>query len=245
MNNRWCIIATPRSGSNYLEEMLYLSICKQGNLTMKLGEILHRVIWSYSDSEGSAFKLDSLYDSMVRTNFRNDLLTKLESDTNIGAVVRVFVQAHHLPDIDYKNFIDNLKSLNFNFIHLTRNTSDSAISLSMAQNTGLWHRHIDGKHEVIDGNQNYANNPTIMNIPIPVVGSNYMDIKLHDYYNSKILKDLEHIIIRYENILEDCKSNNLLIEENTKIKKLYQTDYADLIENYEEIKTFYQNLING
>jgi len=246
MTNRWCILASPRTGSNYLEEMIYGNVAKQGNFSVKLGEMLHRSIWAYSDSEGSGFRLDSDYDSTVRKGFREDLFKKLESDPSMGATLRMFTQTHHMPEMDYKEFVKKLEILNFKFIHLTRNIFDSVISLCMAQNTGVWHRRINvNNDEIIDGNYNYAKNPTEMNIPITVVGANYIDMKLHEYYNNNLLKDLDHVSVKYENILEDCKSNNISVVENTAIKKLYQTDYRDLISNYSELEEFFKHITHG
>ena len=243
--DRWCIIATPRSGSNYLEEMLYLNIKDSGKFVMKLGEILHRVIWAYSDSEEEEFRADSLYNSTERINFRNKIFSKLESDTNARATIRLFVQEHHALQIDYKEFIKKLQSLNFKFIHLTRNSVDCAISLAMAENTGVWHRYTDQRNrEAIDGNKEYAKNPSPINIPLLEFGKSYLEIKFHDYYNKNILKDIDHITIRYENILEDCKANNIPITEKTTIKKLHNIDYKNLIVNYKELQTFYGQLIN-
>ncbi len=114
----------------------------------------------------------------------------------------------------------------------------------MAQNTGLWHRMTGpNNNEIIDGNQDYAKNPIPIEIPINVFGSNYLDIKFHEYYNNNLLKDLDHTLIRYENILEDCKSNNITVTERCFIKKLYQKDYRELITNYSELEDFYKNLL--
>ena len=246
MNNRWCIIASPRTGSNYLEEMIQGNIIKQGNFTVKLGEMLHRTIWAYSDSEGSFFRLESDYNSTIRKNFRDDLFKKLEDDPSMGASLRLFIQTHHMPEMDYKEFVKKLETLNFKFIHLTRNIFDSIISLSMAQNTGLWHKRIGPNNNiVIDGNQDYAKNPTTIHIPITVFGSNYIDMKYHDYYNTDLLKDLDYVSVKYENILEDCKSNSISVVEKTSIKKLYQTDYRDLIANYSELEEFFKHIKNG
>jgi LPS sulfotransferase NodH len=247
MDNRWCIIAVPRSGSNYLEEMLYQSILtRQSSLTMRLGEILHKNIWNYNDSNRAGFKLTADYDSIVRQKFRDTLMNDLEADPSIGAVIRVFAQSHHLPDLDYNEFLDKLQSLNFKFIHLTRNTFDSTVSLCMAQATNLWHRSVLASDvETYDGNADYGKNPTAINIPLTVIGANFIDTKLHNYYNKIILKDLDYVTVRYENLLEDCKTNEIPIKETTAIQKLYKQDYSELIENYHEISEFYKVIVDN
>jgi hypothetical protein len=238
----------PRSGSNYLEEMLYQSIAsQQSTLVMRLGEILHRIIWNYSDTEDAGFKLTADYNSIIRKKFRKDLMESLESDPTIGAVIRVFSQSHHLSDIDYSEFLNKLQSLNFKFIHLTRNFFDSTISLCMAQATNLWHRNINTntKVETIDGNIEYLMNPTKINIPLTVIGANFIDIKLTDYYNKENLKNFEYIKIRYESMLENCNTNKVPIVEKTSIKKLHDQSYSELIENYDEIQQFLEELKNN
>jgi hypothetical protein len=118
----------------------------------------------------------------------------------------------------------------------------------MAQATNLWHRSIqeNSKVEIIDGNAEYAKNPTKINIPLTVIGANFIDISLNDYYNKGNLKNLEFIKIRYESMLEDCNANKIPITEETAIKKLHDQSYSELIENYDEIERFYEGLnING
>jgi LPS sulfotransferase NodH len=246
MNNRWCIVGLPRTGSNYLEEMLFKSIMsQQSTLVVRLGEILHRTIWNYTDSADDGFRLVADHNSNLRKNFKNELINKMKSDPSIGAVVRVFSQTHHNLGIDYKDFLNTLHSLNFKFIHLIRNQFDSVISLSTAQHTNLWHRLIVNNAEIIDGNHIYAKNPTKINIPISLIATNFVEIKLHDYYNKENLKDFEYTGIRYENMLEDCRTNNVPIQEQTEIKKLYDQSYSELIENYDEIERFYKELTSN
>jgi hypothetical protein len=213
---------------------------------MRLGEILHRTIWGYSDSDSAAFRLEALYNSKLRTDFRKDLLEKLKNNPESGAVMRLFVQSHHLPDMDYKDFVDNLVTLGFKFINLTRDTFDSSVSLSMAQNTIVWHKKVYKNNLVeIDGDKAYASNPVAKDISISILGANYMDITYNKFYNKKILDNIDHVTVRYENILEDCKINNLPIEEKTNIKKLYDKDYSELITNYSELKHFYESMMKN
>lgn len=244
MNNRWCIIASPRTGSNYLEEMIYLNLCQQDMHVMRLGEILHRTIWAYADSDSAVFRLEALYNSKLRTDFRIDLFEKLKNNPENGAVMRLFVQTHHLPDMDYKEFVDSLVKLGFKFINLTRDIFDSSISLSMAQNAIVWHRKVYENNRVeIDGDKAYANNPSAMDISLSILGANYMDITYNKFFNNKILSNIDHAIVRYESILEDCKINNIPIEEKTNIKKLYDKNYSELVTNYSELKHFYQSML--
>jgi LPS sulfotransferase NodH len=246
MSNRWCIISSPRSGSNYLEEMIFLKVSSTGSYTILLGEILHRIIFAYRDSNLMSYKKDSEYNSIERIDFRNTIFSKLENDHNMGAVLRLFVQSHYLPDNDYQALVNKLKLLNFKFIHLTRELFDSAISLSMANLTSLWHRFSSTKlGEYVEGNKEYARNPKSINIPIYEFGKCYVDLSVTDYHNKNILKNLEYTTVRYETILADCKYNNIPIEERTDIKKLYTSNYSTLIENYSELENFYRHMKNG
>ena len=247
MHNRWCIISSPRSGSNYLEEMIFLRMLPTSSTnTIKLGEILHRIIFSYTDSALNGYRKDSEYNSIERIDFRNTLFSKLENDHNMGAVLRLFMQSHHLPDIDYQAFVNKLKLLNFKFIHLTRELFDSAISLSMANCSSLWHRYSSTTlGEYIEGNKEYARNPKPINIPIYEFSQSYVELLVTGYLNKNILKNLEYTTVRYETILADCEYNNIPIEERTNIKKLHTSNYSTLIENYSELENFYRHMKNG
>jgi len=245
MNNRWCIIAHPRTGSNYLEDMLFWNMHNQKKFTIRLGELMHRTIWSYADSTGYRFKKDVLYNTDVRKNFTQDLFSRLSINSEFGAVLRFFVQTHYMPDIDYKQVIDQLKSLNFKFIHLTRNMFDSTISLSMAQHTDVWHRREKNNKEVIDGNAEYATAPSIIELPLSLFGKTYMDLQFHQHYTAQLLKDLDYTTIRYENMIGDSIINSIPLDVNSKVKKTYGIAYKDIISNYKELETFYGQLSNG
>ena len=243
--DRWCIIAHPRTGSNYLEDMLYQNIHTQGKFVMRLGELMHHSIWSYDDSTGYHFKKDMLYNAEIRKSFTQDLLDRLSNNPEFGAVLRLFVQTHHLPDIDYNKLISQLISLNFKFIHLTRNMFDSTLSLSMAQHTNVWHRRKKGDWEVIDGNTEYATSPSIINLPLNLFGKNYMDLQLHQYYTFQLLKELDYIPVRYDYMINDSIINNIPLAVNSKVKKTYGIEYKDIISNYKELEKFYGQLTDG
>jgi hypothetical protein len=245
MNNRWCIIAHPRTGSNYLEDMLFWNMHNQKKFTIRLGELMHRTIWSYADSTGYLFKKDVLYNTDVRKKFTQDLFARLSINPEFGAVLRFFVQTHYMPDINYKLVIDQLKSLNFKFIHLTRNMFDSTISLSMAQHTDVWHRREKNNKEVIDGNAEYATAPSIIELPLSLFGKTYMDLQFHQHYTAQLLKDLDYTTIRYENMIGDSIINSIPLDVNSKVKKTYGIAYKDIISNYKELETFYGQLSNG
>jgi len=214
-------------------------------MVMILGELMHQSIWSYSDSTGVHFKKDVLYNSDIRKKFTQQIFNRLENNTEIGAVLRLFIQTHHISDLNYKDLINQLKFLNFKFIHLTRNIFNSTISLSMAQHTNLWHRRIKGEKEVIIGNIEYATSPTVVHLPLTLFGSTYMDLKYHHYYTSQLLQDLEYATISYENMIQDITSNDIPIEIDSTVKKTHNIEYKDIISNYKELQHFYGQLING
>ena len=108
MSNRWCIVAGARSGSTWLEEMIYRSFPNK-NYSMKLGEPLEHVT-NYLDSAGHnhapALNSDGFLelrrlenvvfkDNIEYVDYLVDVFNK--SDSRQSIVLKIFPQDWKLP----------------------------------------------------------------------------------------------------------------------------------------------------
>jgi hypothetical protein len=259
-NYRWCIIGGTRSGSTWLEEILWSSAKKLPN-NIKLGEfILPRIAGEFKLN----YRLDDnkhLVETDVEETFKDvdDFFEQrttmlFNCDTKQPISLRVFCQNWEYPDFSYIDFFKTLEKRNFTFLSLYRNLFDRTTSWYFMERTGRIHRWYDwwktqGALEVystVEGNlKPYA-------LPLE---KTYVDIS--DWsriflmaYNEEVArlemtKDLGCIEINYDRLILDCIKNKLPIYPKSSIKKTYNELYEDVIENYDEVKEAYFELVDS
>jgi len=109
----------------------------------------------------------------------------------------------------------------------------------MAQTTGLWHRQYTKV-----GLQNLGKDIKLASISnkvvldINVIENCIIDICKHDEAINEIMTKVgEHVYnVNYLTMDDDCETAGIPIVDKSPHVKTYDTDYADIIENYEEIK---------
>jgi hypothetical protein len=250
MFNRYCIIAGARSGSTWLEEMIYNGF--NTSYRIKLGEPLehsadyfkssghnHTVVLHdtgflrLSRLQNKIFEhkieyLDYLIDTIKSGNPRQDI------------VLKVFPQDWKYSEEDYIKFLTVLQDLGFQFINLHRKVTDRAISWQIMEQSKIVHRWDDGhklffsKHGGIDNNvKDLASKSIILD---PKVFIDYMNLtNAEDNLISRVSTQFNGINVNYETLVEDCIANSIPITTLTKVQKLYATPYKDSILNYNEI----------
>ena len=244
-NNRWCIVTTLRSGSNYLADILQENLLKDCSYVMHLGELCLPNNWGYQDSQNSELINFGRHDSVERIEFTNLLFDKLENDSKIGAVMRYLPPIQSF-ELEHIHILKKLQSLNFKFIKLNRNIFDKTISLSFASCVNLWHRIKTENGDVItgDGNSTYIDNIVPIDIPLLTFAYRFGEQKLQEYYGEMYLKNIEYITMTYETLHDDCQLNNINSQIFTPQQKLYDKPYESLISNYSAITEFYKRITN-
>lgn len=245
--NRWCILGSPRTGSNLLEEAIFLGMPKINNgLKIGLREYLGQDYHWYYDDSGEDHTYQHNYEDEFRINFRKNILNTMISNPDTGFVLRVFFEPWFGCDKNYIEFLKTLEQQHFNFIKLKRNLFDKIISLTMSHYTNLWQRTINGLDEevfAINGNRIVANKQTKVTIPLTKFAKNYYYYtKMYDYYFDLYSKDITCFDVNYETMEEDCKKLNIPFSLETSYIKTYKDDYADIIENYRELKDYFEEL---
>jgi len=229
MTTRWCIFSSPRSGSNLLEEKIFNHINKlnPGTSSMMLGEFLHWEWYTSYDNTGNHGVGNSPFYTDIRKKNR-DIILNIITTQNNPMTMRIFPQHWHKEYFNLNDFCVMLQENGFKFLHLRRNFKDRLISLCVAQETNNWHRRSD--NIVMPENNKVT-------IDLELLGKNYYEIRMTDFYLERLMKIFPGEIINYESFDTDCKNIGIL-ETNCINRKLYDTDYSNLINNFDEVNQF-------
>ena len=250
MRHRWCIVAGARSGSTWLEEMIYRSFPDR-DYSIKLGEPLEHVN-SYANSSGHNHapalnpdgflelrRLENIIfkDNIEYVDYLVDVFNKSDSQQSI--VLKIFPQDWKLPKEQYIRFLSTLEKLDFKFINLNRKITDRAISWQVMQTLNVVHKwNTNGvlSFSTINSNDDFKEpEPNSVTLDIKTF-YDYMELTLsEDTFKEELLKNFKYTDVRYNSLVDDCHRNNILIDKITSVQKLYSTDYKDLIFNYNEI----------
>jgi hypothetical protein len=229
MTTRWCIFSSPRSGSTLLEEKISNHIKKlnPGISPLILGEFLHWDWYTHYDNTDHYVTGHSPFYSDIRKKNR-DIILNIITTQNNSITMRIFPQHWHKEYINLNDFCGTLQENNFKFLYLRRNFKDRLISLCVAQKTNNWHRFSD-KIAMPKNNK--------VTIDLELLGKNYYEIRMTDFYLERLMKIFPGEIINYESFDIDCKNIGIL-ETNCRNKKLYNIDYSNLINNFAEVNQF-------
>lgn len=238
MNHRWCILASPRSGSTFLEERIFNQIKPQESTVpaWKLAEFLHWEWYTYRNA-GKIINGISTFDSEIRTKHRNYVL-KIITGADIPMTMRIFPQHWHKDYIDLDEFFTTLQKNKFRFIHLRRNFKDRMISLCVAQATEYWHT---ANRELDNNKGEPASEDNKATISMEILAKNYYDMRMTDFYLEQFVKTFPGEIINYETMQEDCERIGIIDVVPPIYQKTYSADYSNLISNFAEVEAF----ING
>lgn len=252
IGKRFCILASPRSGSTLLEEILFKIVRQHATHdypAYNLMEFLHLSKHGYYTSTGEVEVFDAEFDSEVREEFRQKIY-KMILDPNYCFVLRIFPQEWMKTHLNLFDLLTQLKNNGFIFVYLKRNFFDRLISLNVAQVTNIWHRSIQKENIILSANDEhipvpkadelqyfkYIVNSNTINIEIDRLFKTFYHLKMADYYNNVYEKDFSDIVINYETFYEDLQKANIPVIEKPTQQKLYgNISYSSLINNYDEI----------
>ena len=237
-------MASPRSGSNYLEELIFRMIstnAKQKDPSIGLGEYLHDNWHSFYTSTGQSDYSNHDFNSDFRIKFRDNINNIIEYKPT-PMVMRIFPQVWHKNKIDLDEFFSFLNKNNFKFVYLRRNFIDRLISLSVAKTTCVWNKRIYKDNRTtfgVDGvNTISISQKNKITINLETIARDYYDTKMNDFYLESFFKKFPGEIVNYETIIYDCTKLRIPIRVTT-VKKLYDDIlYSDLIDNYQEVLDF-------
>jgi hypothetical protein len=245
-NHRWCIISGPRSGTNWLEDLIWTHFHKITRFSVKLGEIiLPSSGYKHPITLGKSKIIIRTDNTRIGTPkepqqfLQNQTDLILESNINQPAVMRVFCQTWIYSKDDYLDFFQKIQNCGFQFISLDRNLFDRAISWSMMEHTGFVHRYKSSESDIYTAFTDRVK-PEISTEKIKIDVDKFVEYYKLCKIDTKERQDIEYMLpirrVSYESLIQDCVDNNIPISvPDITIKKLYDEDYKDTIENYQEL----------
>lgn len=196
MNNRWCILGSPRSGSTRLIKSIFDKMpVIDGSYNINLHEFFHQTVQGYYTTSGKneVYKYD--YTDDFRASFRKDIFNIMNNEQNIGFTLKVFFDPWHGPDIDYVEFLKNLEQYNFKFIKLNRELFDKVLSMTMSEQTNIWHRYTDNPDEY----SLIVNKKAKISISLSKFAKNYYFFtKMYDYYCDLYSSHVKSLNVSYK-----------------------------------------------
>jgi hypothetical protein len=247
---RWCIISGARSGSTWLEEMIYNGFPYK-NYQIKLGEPLEHSDNYFKSSghnhtvslnEFGCLRLSRLPNQIFKN--KSEYIDYLIDTFNKGnptqdIVLKVFTQPWKYSEEEYLKFLSALKNLGFKFINLSRKITDRAVSWGVMEKSKVVHRWSHDNKNYVSTYQGLSDINDKISESLhfePRIFLDYMNLTWQeDQLKSKILKYFDHVDINYDTIVQDCHKHRIKINTKTKVQKLYNMDYSRLISNYDEL----------
>lgn len=245
MYNRICIVCLPRSGSSWLEQMIHNAHLHSSPKSVLLGEYFNYYAF-YKNKADAEFNIgddnflnwkwqtikveDTSKSVISKDKFYQDRLEMLKKiNPNQNIVLRMMMG---WDSYNYEEYIQELVNLNFKIISLSRNMFDQLISQMAVMQTNYHHSHGKFAHEHIKLKK------------ISIREQEFKDyltmFETEDNVRKHLAIKFNSPIIRYNNLIQDCASNNIPIDQDVSMVKTYPLSYSHYVENYNELRELYE-----
>lgn len=252
---RYCVLSIPRTGSTWLTNGIGYTYHRFKNY-INLHEFITpftRVYSRYELDENNIiteFTEVAPYEVSNPSNFVNSRLDiLLKGDVNQPLVLKYMYMTRPLKET---NDLDNLQRIQDHkiiIVNLIRDTFDSTISSAVAGLTGIHHKWETDKGEFWSTTKGTIPKINIPNIIVPALDfkATYFQMKQADNEKQKMAELLGCIMVNYNNLRFDCINNKIPFQNFTHSRKVYDVDYREIIQNYDqllEIKEQVDNMIS-
>jgi hypothetical protein len=254
MNNRYCVLSIPRTGSTWLTEGIYGALCSTNSNVMNLGEFFtlpsnlgsSAIRTKYNVDEQGLLKkqiqstpcLENL-EKALETFIDGRLLTLLNADKNQSVVFKYMYWTR--PD-ERINDLENLKKIKnhgFTIVNINRDPFESAISFLVGKKTNFWIK------STLWSNKNIKPmTKSSITLSSEDFKSTYETFLNMTEEKQKISDELNCVSVNYESLKDDCYSNQIPFKEENTCKKVYNIDYCDIITNYDDLVKIKEQMSN-
>ena len=238
MSERWCIVGEPRSGSHWLQEKINSPDAEN------LDEIINYPMYLeqfhdfhfYPDNFVTRRDNKSPTPQITKDEFvkkRINQIKRINPEQSLKAIL--FCNDY---DIGHTDVIKTLKDCNFKFILLERDLFDRSISWCVLNITQVSHRF---KHSSLPP-ANSLNDITIN------LGT-WLSTLFREYrateHRKKLFSNYKFITVNYENLVDDCKKNGIMLNDEDKILKTWSVQYRDVVTNIDQLRDIYNSFITN
>jgi hypothetical protein len=234
---RWCIVGEPRCGSHWLHAKLTPKFGMDEFTNYNLYTNLNHDFYFDEDNYINRRPSDKPTVPLTVEKFiekRIYQIKKIHPLQNVKAIL--FCNDY---SYNYTEIIKTLEDRNFKFLLLERDLFDRALSHCVITTTNFVHR----------WNITYKPlpNPNALG-PITINISEWINTLFIQYqsteYRKKLFLNCEHITIRYDNLIEDCRTNNIPLRDADPILKTWDVKYEDVVTNIHELREIYDSFVN-
>lgn len=239
MNNRWCIIGGPRTGSTWMSSLLvHRSRVFKNNID--LAEFFeHTNLFNFLINEHNFIEKSvpvapgDPYDLLCA---RLDMI--MRSNKTQPAVIKLFVKPYNFPELDYIQLISEIQERNFQCLILKRNLLDRAISWTLANQTKIMHKWDRNTEIFLDTQDNGRIKSDVIVEQMVADTTIFTDLYKMLLQEIPIMNQIESEfnfpIINYEKLKVELISNKIFYGLSDS-KKIYEKPYNQFVINYTEL----------
>lgn len=233
MITRWIIVGEPRCGSHWLHSKLPSQ--------SELDEFINYSFYTNAnhdftfDENNFIERIDVPIEVLTREEFVQKRISQIKRINHLQSIKGILFC--NIYQIDYTEIIKTLDECGFKFIMLERNLFDRALSHCIADITKLAHRW------TIQTELPSVDSLGKINVDLEV----WLDTLFREYqateYRKSLFSNYEFVTVRYENLIEDCRTNNIPIVEEDAITKTWNIEYKDAVTNITDLQEIYKSFI--
>ena len=245
---RYCIIAGPRSGSTWLEYIVFKNLENKNMNPGRLGEFFQPDVAKTEQfvlSGNNRIVPGKEEWTSSQEIFKNRMTMIFTGNRNQSLTMRLFPQNYFFEYIDYLEVAKSLNTCNFKFISLYRDVFSRALSWAVMDQTTIVHLfklHDIQYHTTFQGNRKKTNVQ-----PFHVCPKNFTRILLmavRDDISRRIISDIVNAVeINYDTIPNDIEKLGFDIID-TNIVPVHELPYSTLITNYDQLLDIYKKFKN-
>jgi hypothetical protein len=236
---RYCIVSSPRTGTTALTEALRIYSFQNNPISVYYGELHHINLNTLHVSGHKSITTINDYNSQESKEIRNLIKYYIEQ-TNSAMVGKYFPHIWHFEYFDPMEIPKYLLEHNFKLIHIRRNLFDVIISGLVANITGYYHTNMNPSYK--DQIKPNFKDKLKLTFEFCIKTANHMSLSY--YLVTQICKKYPITVINYDNLIEE--STNLLpcSWDQVTLEKTYKEPYEEIIENYNEVKSWIKDFIH-
>lgn len=250
--SRYCILATPRTGSTWLNTGIGYTCARFKNF-INLSEFFSPFIDTYSRYELDANQMIRVTKDTVESGISSveeflsaRLALLLSGDPSQSLILKYMYWPHQGIVTSALDNLIKIKEHNITIVNIHRDPFDSSISMLTAAQTGFYHRWRTQTNEAYSTNHGVQASIDVPSLRLSESDFEilYMQMLMSVKEKLRIADCLKCPTINYSSLRMDCITHRLPFQILTHSKKLYDVDYSEIIQNYDQLLEIKQKVDN-
>jgi len=247
-SDRWCIISGPRSGTCWLEDMIFQHLNHSKKNTVRLREFFN---YGFSCSPWFEYHvLDNISLDIIeirqrcpvsRDRFLVDKMNCIKFGNQDQSFTMRLFNHDEIESRRFENIVDTLyNTININLIILKRSAFDRALSWYFMKITNVVHHKIASNSiDFYSFTTGKITKEALRLQPVIVDIDRWRDLYANCLRENQLLEKISHqynlSIVNYENLIEDCNTHSVPIHLESEFQKTYSESYQNNVINFQEL----------